>query len=141
MARRRTTTLRAEAAKRAGGYCEYCRSPERFSPATFSIDHILPTSRGGPDELSNLAFACQGCNNAKYNRTTGRDPVTGAEVALFNPRKDSWADHFRWSNTFRRIVGITATGRATVELIRLNRQQLQELRKLLRTAGLHPPRS
>jgi 5-methylcytosine-specific restriction endonuclease McrA len=54
-------------AHRASGCCEYCRSQARFSPDPFSIEHIIPRSKGGTDENGNLALACQGCNNRKYS--------------------------------------------------------------------------
>ena len=134
-----TPAQRAEAAHRANWCCEYCKTPQRFCPDTFSIDHILPTSRRGRGELTNFAFACQGCNNAKYDHTTARDPLSGATVRLFNPRSDRWAEHFEWEESFTLILGITAIGRATIELLKLNRPQVRNLRQLLRAAGLHPP--
>jgi len=33
------------------------------------IEHIIPTSRGGSDRVSNLTIACHACNQAKGNRT------------------------------------------------------------------------
>ncbi len=51
--------VKFELAKLADFRCEYCKSPERFAPQTFSLDHILPVSKGGTDEFDNLAFACQ----------------------------------------------------------------------------------
>jgi len=141
MGRRRVTAaLRAQVARRANWCCEYCKSPQRFCPDAFSIDHIHPRSRSGRDELSNLAFACQGCNNAKYDHTAARDPTTGAAVALFNPRLDPWTEHYHWDESFTLIVGITATGRATLDLLKLNRPTVQNLRKLLHDSGFHPPR-
>ncbi len=47
-------------AQRAKGCCEYCKSEIRFSADPFSVEHIIPRSKGGTDELSNLAFSCQG---------------------------------------------------------------------------------
>ena len=61
-------------ADRAGGCCEYCLSQERFSPDPFSVEHIMPRSAGGADDLSNLAFSCQGCNNRKYTSTSALTP-------------------------------------------------------------------
>jgi len=34
----------------------------------FHIDHIVPLSKGGPHEVSNLQLAHQQCNNKKYNK-------------------------------------------------------------------------
>jgi hypothetical protein len=50
-----------------------------------------------------------------------------------------WADHFAWSPDGLRVVGLSATGRATVDLLRLNRPGLVALRKMLIAAGQHPP--
>ena len=69
------TNVKKEVEKRAQGYCEYCKSQSAFSPDSFSIEHIIPRSKGGNTELDNLALACQGCNNAKYNHIEGLDPI------------------------------------------------------------------
>lgn len=47
--------------------------------------------------MNNLALARQGCNNHKYDRTTGRDPTSGQVVRLYHPRQDRWLEHFAWS--------------------------------------------
>ncbi|WP_255515627.1 hypothetical protein [aff. Roholtiella sp. LEGE 12411] len=38
------------------------------------------------------------------------------------------------------MIGKTACGRATVEALRLNRSGVVNLRRLLRSANLHPPK-
>lgn len=131
--------LRREVADRARGCCEYCRSQERFAMQAFSVEHIEPRSRNGATVADNLAFACQGCNNHKYNRTHGTDPATGETVAMFHPRGQRWQDHFVWTADGAVVVGVSPTGRATVEMLRLNRDGLVNLRRLLYSAGLHPP--
>lgn len=45
--------------------CAYC-GEENF-PLT--VDHVIPVSRGGSDELENLAPACMPCNREKLNFT------------------------------------------------------------------------
>src|SRR5438128_263187 len=104
---------------RAKGCCECCRSPMRYSPDPFSIEHILPRALSGTQELSNLALSCQGWNGHKYTHTEAIDPVTGETVPLFNPRSHVWAEHFTWAEDFAMLVGRTPTGRATVEKLRL----------------------
>ena len=37
---------------RAGERCEYCRMHQALQGATFHIEHVVPRSRGGPDDLS-----------------------------------------------------------------------------------------
>jgi 5-methylcytosine-specific restriction endonuclease McrA len=73
--------------ERAKYICEYCHSPERLSANRFTIDHLIPRSLGGSD---NLALACRRCNERRYNFIAGIDPNTQEIVPLFNPRKQKW---------------------------------------------------
>ena len=127
--------------ERARGCCEYCRSQVRFATQSFSIEHIVPRSRDGKTTLDNLALACQGCNNHKYTKMEGHDPVTGDIVLLYHPRRQRWRDHFAWNEDFTLIIGLTPTGRATVETLRLNREGLVNLRRVLYAMGEHPPKA
>jgi len=129
-----------EVAQRAGGCCEYCRSQARFSPDPFSVDHIRPRSKGGSNDIANLALSCQGCNSRKYISTEARDPISGQTVALFHPHRDRWADHFTWNHDCTLMIGHTPTGRATIDRLDLNRSALVNLRRILRQAHEHPPR-
>lgn len=122
----------------ARGCCEYCRSQARYSPDPFSVEHIQPRVAGGTNARDNLALSCQGCNSQKYVAASAVDPVTGLEVALFHPRRDRWSEHFAWSEDFGLMVGLTPTGRATVEKLDLNREGVVELRRVLRLADCHP---
>src|SRR6185295_16491539 len=83
--------------RRALGYCEYCICPEFCATQKHSFDHIDPESQGGPTAAENLALTCQGCNNAKYNKTHATDPLSRRLVALFHPRLHDWDEHFAWS--------------------------------------------
>ena len=103
------------------------------------MEHIIPKSKGGTDDLENLAFSCYGCNGHKYNKTKSTDIVTGMQVQLFHPRKDEWNDNFVWNDDATKILGMTPKGRATVDTLKLNRDNLLNLRKLLYNAGEHPP--
>jgi len=125
--------------ERANGCCEYCLSQLLYSPDPFSVEHIVPLSRGGSSDLDNLALACQGCNNRKYTSITGIDPVTGEHAPLFHPRQQQWADHFAWSDDFALVIGLTPTGRVTIEKLQLNRAGVVNLRQALFNASVHPP--
>lgn len=128
---------REEIARRAAGCCEYCLSQEKYSPTKFSVEHILTKKRG--NAADDLALSCQECNNHKYIKTSAPDPVSGETVPLFHPRKDNWSDHFAWSEDFEIIEGITPIGRATVALLRVNRDRVVNLRRILIKEGKHPP--
>jgi 5-methylcytosine-specific restriction endonuclease McrA len=125
--------------QQAGGRCEYCRSPVDYSPDPFSTEHIIPQDRGGTNELANLALSCLGCNNHKHTAVEATDPVSGEIVSLFHPRLERWEDHFRWSEDFTLVVGKTPTGRATIERLKLNREGVINLRRVLSQMGEHPP--
>jgi len=131
--------IRRLVAARARGLCEYCRTPEQFATQSFSLDHILPRAAGGTTTLDNLAWSCVGCNAHKHTQTHAVDPETNQSIALFNPRRQAWRDHFEWSADFTRIVGKTACGRATVHALDMNRSGLVNLRRVLVAAQLHPP--
>ena len=47
--------------------CDYCNN--LFDPLAASLDHILPKSRGGSNELENLHLVCFSCNLMKGNLT------------------------------------------------------------------------
>ncbi|TXH68242.1 MAG: HNH endonuclease [Thiothrix sp.] len=133
-----TNQLRQQVGERAKGCCEYCLSQVRFSPQAFSVEHIHPRSLGGVTHLDNLALSCAGCNGHKYNKTQAPDPINNEMVSLFHPRQQIWTEHFSWNEHYTLIIGLTPTGRATVEALQLNRSALQNLRAVLYLVGQHP---
>ena len=134
-----TAQNKALVAKRARYCCEYCLSQVAYSPDSFSIDHVVPRTVGGTNDLENLAFACLGCNTRKFTFTAAVDPVTGLEAPLYHPRHHQWHDHFMWDDDFFLLVGLTPTGRATIERLQLNRTGTVNLRIALSRIGKHPP--
>lgn len=126
-------------AQRARYICEYCRTPSAFSSSTFSVEHIIPRIFGGSNAVDNLAYACLGCNNIKFTKTEGLDPESNIMVPLYHPRNHRWADHFCWDTSLLRIVGLTPVGRATIDALKLNRQEVCNLRAVLFLIGEHPP--
>lgn len=126
-------------AQRATFCCEYCWSQEKYCPDYFSVEHIMPRIRKGSDGLDNLAYSCLACNNHKYTHIEAIDPVSGISFPLYNPRIDIWEHHFRWSDDYSLLTGITPKGRATIEKLRLNRMPVINLRVVLAAIGKHPP--
>jgi HNH endonuclease len=116
-----------------------CQLPVAFSPASFNFEHIIPLIKHGLTILLNLAFSCGGCNSYKKDKTEALDPLTRQLMPLFNPRTDIWTDHFEWSADDLQVIGTTPTGRATVQLLKVNREGNINLRRLLKMAELHPP--
>jgi 5-methylcytosine-specific restriction endonuclease McrA/uncharacterized protein YbdZ (MbtH family) len=65
-------SLRYEVLKRDNFKCVKCgRSPATRVGVELHIDHIIPYSRGGETELSNLQATCSDCNPGKGNRYSG----------------------------------------------------------------------
>lgn len=133
------SSQREKVVERAHYCCEYCQSQERYSPDSFSIEHIIPISKSGNNQLDNLAFACQGCNNHKFVSVEAIDPLTEEIAPLYHPRQQVWADHFTWNEDCSLVIGLTPTGRATIEKLQLNRLGLINLRRILFAANEHPP--
>lgn len=125
--------------ERAQARCEYCQSRADYATETFAIDHIVPTSRGGSNEIDNLALACSGCNGRKYNKQEAPDPATEGLAFLFNPRQQKWAEHFCWNRDYTLMIGLTPTGRATIAALHLKRAGLVNMRDALYLLGKHPP--
>lgn len=105
---------------RAEARCEYCRAPEEVFNFAFEVEHLMPQSQGGSDDLDNLALACHACNCYKSNFVVGVDPVSGEEAALFNPRVRDGSEHFPELDSDE-IIGKTTMRRAMVARLRMNR--------------------
>jgi len=87
----------------------------------------------------NLWLACVQCNQYKSDRTYALDPLTNEAVPLYNPRTQIWAEHFAWDEAGCYIMGLTAIGRATVEILQLNRDLAVTARQFWVSVGWHPP--
>jgi len=122
---------------RAEGRCEYCRMHESLQGARFHLEHVVPRSRGGSNDLQNLAWACPSCNLHKANRIEASDPLTSAIVPLFNPRSHDWSEHFAWDGF--ELVGLTPIGRAAVSVLDLNHSRRVLIRQVETAFGLFPP--
>jgi len=83
-------------------------------------------------------FPAKNENNRKFTAIFARDPLSGDQVRLFHPRQERWSNHFAWNEDFTLLLGLTPTGRATIEKLKLNRASLVKLRRVLHDAGVHP---
>lgn len=127
--------LRRLVEEHAGHRCEYCRLHQDFQPVmAFHVEHIIARQHRGQDSLENLALACHRCNLQKGPNLSGIDPESGALTRLFHPRRDRWTEHFELRQA--RVIGLTAVGRTTAELLRMNTPDRIELRHYLLSAGL-----
>jgi hypothetical protein len=134
-----TKELRERVAVQARFRCGYCLTAEAIVGTPMEIEHLIPESLGGATQETNLWLACSLCNDHKSNRIAATDPESGEIVRLFDPRRQVWTEHFRWNEHGEEIVGLTATGRATVAALRFNRPSLVQARQLWVAVGWHPP--
>ncbi len=130
--------LRRSVQERAQDRCEYCGLSQSGQEALFHVDHVVPLVGGGATKLENLALACVSCSLRKGARQSIPDPLKGEMNPIFNPRLDRWNLHFRWQGP--RVVGLTATGRATIAALHLNRSLIIAIREEEEARGRHPPR-
>jgi hypothetical protein len=119
--------------QRARERCEYCRLHQRHSELAHHVEHIVARSHGGSSSPENLALSCHRCNLHKGPNLSGIDPETGELVPLFHPRQDHWTEHFFYEDV--RIEGITATGRATVQVLAMNDARRLDIRRELLQRG------
>lgn len=66
--------------RRDGQECQYCGSRRDLT-----LDHVLPTSRGGAHNWTNVVTACRRCNHRKGDQT----PEEAGMVLLRRPAKPS----------------------------------------------------
>jgi 5-methylcytosine-specific restriction endonuclease McrA len=64
--------------------CQYCCV--KFAPKELTLDHVVPASKFGRKDWTNVVTACRKCNHRKGNRT----PL-GAGMPLLNePKIPTW---------------------------------------------------
>jgi len=64
--------------------CQYCGS--RMSAKDLTLDHVVPASRKGRKDWTNMVTACRPCNHRKANRT----PLAAGMPLLQEPVIPSW---------------------------------------------------
>lgn len=95
----------------------------------------MAEKHGGATALDNLTWACPHCNRYKGPNIAGIDAESGDVVRLFHPRFDTWEGHFRMSGS--RIVGHSAVGRVTAEVLAMNAPDMISIRsEILRNGEL-----
>ena len=114
--------------------CEYRGIAQAGQEATLPIDHVHPRRDGGPTTLDNLALSCVSCSFRRGARTEARNPHTQEIASVFNPHVHRWEDHFELAESFL-IIGKTAVGRGSSELLRMNRPVAVETRSRVAQQG------
>lgn len=131
-----TASQRQEIRSRARYRCEYCLLAEEDAHFPHEVDHIIAEKHGGERIVENLAWACFDCNRFKGSNIASIDSETGELAPLFNPRQQTWSDHFLTQQG--RLIPLTAVGRVTAAVLRLNLPRRVEIREILSDAGAYP---
>ncbi|BAU12625.1 hypothetical protein LEP3755_31560 [Leptolyngbya sp. NIES-3755] len=113
--------LRRQVEERANFKCEYCRLPAGVAFYSHEIDHVIAEKHKGETIAENLALTCWRCNRRKGSDLGSFDPQTGEFSFLFNPRTQTWTDHFSFNLV--QLLGLTPEGRTTIELLQLNHEE------------------
>jgi 5-methylcytosine-specific restriction endonuclease McrA len=71
---------------RDGYKCVYCGSKDELT-----IDHMVPSSRGGKTSFENCVTACRSCNNKKNNRTPSEAKMFTSKI----PHAPTISEFFR----------------------------------------------
>jgi hypothetical protein len=129
--------LRQLVTERAEERCEYCRFPQDGAFLSFEIDHIISEKHSGATTAENLALACVFCNSFKGTDLGSLDTETGRLTAFFNPRTQTWDDHFA-VEADGRLQPLTPHGRVTVAILRMNDPGRVVERQLLLLVGRYP---
>lgn len=124
-------------AKRANRKCEYCLASESVFNFLFEIDHFIPLSEGGTDDLENLVLACRACNSYKAFHQIGL-LEDESDIRLFNPRKDIWNEHFWFNVETLEIEGLTEIGSGTINRLKMNNSKQIESRNIWVEFGVYP---
>lgn len=111
--------LRRQITEAADNCCEYCCVPRAVAFASYHIDHIISEKQGGETVFSNLALACRLCNLSKGSSIAAWHEFREALIRLYNPRKDSWHNHFQFRPSGL-IVPRTEIGQGTIKVLNLN---------------------
>ena len=115
--------------------CGYCGVSETETGGDLTVDHYRPVSRGGDDDEANLVYCCFRCNTYKGDFFPTADDVRRG-LHILHPLRDPVTSHLRENEETGQLGPLTTTGRFHVELLRLNRPQLVELRRARRLQEL-----
>ena len=72
--------IRFEVFKRDSFKCQYCGSTP--PSVVLEVDHIIPVSKDGSDEIDNLITSCFDCNRGKSDRDLTTLPQSTAEKTV-----------------------------------------------------------
>ncbi|MFB6263551.1 MAG: HNH endonuclease, partial [Bradymonadaceae bacterium] len=94
--RRRVQFSRRNVYRRDGFCCQYCGRQLPVEQLTF--DHVVPQSRGGPTNWTNIVTSCAPCNRRKADRTPDEADMTLDS----DPERPQWWPFTEGSDNFEK---------------------------------------
>lgn len=118
--------------------CAYCLSHEKRMGGfdAMEVDHFRPTGRPKFAQLrlawANLYYCCRRCNQHKWRKWPNAEDLEHG-LRFVDPCEEDPDEHFRLTrdgsgNEDGEVASETPPGRYSIEKIRLNRQQLIDIR-------------
>lgn len=95
---------RFEVLKRDMFVCKYCGA--KAPDVLLEIDHIVPVSKGGTDDIFNLITACSSCNRGKSNIQLDDSSVINKQRLQFEilqQKQEQSELFFKWKNELLNI--------------------------------------
>ena len=98
--------------------CGYCGVAETDVGAELTVDHFQPRSQNGSDDVDNLVYCCNACNQFKgdYWQPTSVERI-------LHPLRDLLAEHITELKNGR-LQALTETGKFHLDHLHLNRPAL-----------------
>lgn len=100
--------IRFEIFKRDSFKCQYCG---KSAPnVVLEIDHIIPVSKGGDNDLLNLVTSCYDCNRGKSDRQLSDDSVIlkqRQQLDLLQERREQIELMFNWRKELDNLSSYT----------------------------------
>lgn len=98
--------LRFEVFKRDSFTCQYCgrSAPE----VVLEVDHIVPVSKGGTNDIFNLVTSCKECNRGKSNKVLSDDTTIKkqkAELDTLNEKREQMEMMLHWKEELQKVIG------------------------------------
>ena len=90
-------SVRFEVFKRDKFTCQYCG--ESAPNVILEIDHIVPVSKGGGNDIMNLVTACRDCNSGKTNKRLDDNSaimVQKNQLDMMQERREQLEMMIRW---------------------------------------------
>ncbi len=134
--------IRFEVFKRDSFTCQYCGA--KAPDVVLEVDHIVPVSEGGTDELLNLVTACKACNAGKSDRKLSDNSILEkqrAQLEEFQERIEQIEMMLLWHKELTQLDDYILEQVADfwaqlVSPYRLNNAGRESLKKLLWKFGI-----